>query len=77
MVIGITVVKVGASYLGPVLFDDPDLIIRWLALSNGLGYLVGAIVGTICCAATSAMNACPPSHGPPSSPSPPPLPRSR
>ncbi|RUP38994.1 MAG: murein biosynthesis integral membrane protein MurJ [Gordonia sp. (in: high G+C Gram-positive bacteria)] len=45
MVIGITVVKVGASYLGPVLFDDPDLIIRWLALSNGLGYLVGAIVG--------------------------------
>ncbi|GAA3024362.1 murein biosynthesis integral membrane protein MurJ [Gordonia defluvii] len=45
MVVGITVVKVGASYLGPVLFDDPDLIIRWLALSNGLGYLVGAIVG--------------------------------
>lgn len=45
MVVGITAVKVGASYLGPVLFDDPDLIIRWLALSNGLGYLVGAIVG--------------------------------
>ncbi len=45
MVLGITAVKVGASYLGPVLFDDPDLIIRWLALSNGLGYLVGAVVG--------------------------------
>ncbi|MFT3901514.1 MAG: murein biosynthesis integral membrane protein MurJ [Gordonia sp. (in: high G+C Gram-positive bacteria)] len=45
MVVGITVVKVASSFLGPVLFDDPDLIIRWLALSNGLGYLVGAIVG--------------------------------
>ncbi|GAC66792.1 murein biosynthesis integral membrane protein MurJ [Gordonia soli] len=45
MVLGITAVKVVASYLGPVLFSDPDLIVRWLALSNGLGYLVGAIVG--------------------------------
>ncbi|ORM34577.1 murein biosynthesis integral membrane protein MurJ [Williamsia sp. 1135] len=45
MVIGITAVKVASSYLGPVLFDDPDAVIRWLALSNGLGYLVGAIVG--------------------------------
>lgn len=45
MVIGITAVKVAASYLGPVLFDDPDYVIRWLALSNGLGYLVGAVVG--------------------------------
>lgn len=45
MVIGITAVKVAASYLGPVLFDDPDDVIRWLALSNGLGYLVGAVVG--------------------------------
>lgn len=45
MVLGITAVKVIASYLGPVLFDDPDMVIRWLALSNGLGYLVGAIVG--------------------------------
>ncbi|GAB21989.1 hypothetical protein GOPIP_019_00240 [Gordonia polyisoprenivorans NBRC 16320 = JCM 10675] len=45
MVLGITVVKIAASYLGPVLFSDPDLVVRWLALSNGLGYLVGAIVG--------------------------------
>jgi len=45
MVVGITGVKVVASYLGTVLFDDPDLVVRWLALSNGLGYLVGAIVG--------------------------------
>ncbi|MFT4087546.1 MAG: murein biosynthesis integral membrane protein MurJ, partial [Gordonia sp. (in: high G+C Gram-positive bacteria)] len=45
MVLGITAVKVGASYLGPVVFTDPDLIVRWLSLSNGLGYLVGAIVG--------------------------------
>ncbi|MFW0783739.1 murein biosynthesis integral membrane protein MurJ [Gordonia sp. CPCC 206044] len=45
MVLGITAVKVVASYLGPVLFSDPDLVVRWLALSNGLGYLVGAIVG--------------------------------
>ncbi|MFT4042459.1 MAG: murein biosynthesis integral membrane protein MurJ [Gordonia sp. (in: high G+C Gram-positive bacteria)] len=45
MVLGITAVKVGASYLGPLLFTDPDLVVRWLALSNGLGYLVGAIVG--------------------------------
>ncbi|WP_020106837.1 murein biosynthesis integral membrane protein MurJ [Nocardia sp. 348MFTsu5.1] len=45
MVVGITAVKVAASYLGPVLFDDPDYVIRWLALSNGLGYLVGAVVG--------------------------------
>ncbi|MBM7368739.1 murein biosynthesis integral membrane protein MurJ [Gordonia hydrophobica] len=45
MVIGITVVKVASSYLGPVLFTDPELIVRWLSLSNGLGYLVGAIVG--------------------------------
>ncbi|MEP9415508.1 lipid II flippase MurJ [Gordonia sp. VNQ95] len=45
MVLGITAVKVASSYLGPVLFSDPDLVVRWLALSNGLGYLVGAIVG--------------------------------
>lgn len=45
MVVGITAVKVGASYLGPVLFDDPEMVVRWLSLSNGLGYLVGAIVG--------------------------------
>lgn len=45
MVLGITVVKVAASYLGLVLFDDPEMVVRWLALSNGLGYLVGAIVG--------------------------------
>lgn len=43
--LGITVVKVASSYLGPVLFDDPDMVVRWLAFSNGLGYLVGAIVG--------------------------------
>nr|WP_234974350.1 murein biosynthesis integral membrane protein MurJ [Williamsia sterculiae] len=45
MVVGITAVKVVASYLGPVLFSDPELVVRWLALSNGLGYLVGAVVG--------------------------------
>ncbi|WP_407646221.1 murein biosynthesis integral membrane protein MurJ [Gordonia iterans] len=45
MVLGITIVKVGTSYLGPVLFDDPDLVVRWLFLTNGLGYLVGALVG--------------------------------
>ncbi|MFZ2510843.1 MAG: murein biosynthesis integral membrane protein MurJ, partial [Gordonia sp. (in: high G+C Gram-positive bacteria)] len=45
MVLGITAVKVGASYLGPVLFDDPDHVVRWLSFANGLGYLVGAIVG--------------------------------
>ncbi|WP_298445230.1 murein biosynthesis integral membrane protein MurJ, partial [Gordonia sp. (in: high G+C Gram-positive bacteria)] len=43
MVVGITIVKVASSYLGPVLFDDPQLVVRWLALSNGLGYLVGAV----------------------------------
>ncbi|MEO9329589.1 murein biosynthesis integral membrane protein MurJ [Gordonia aurantiaca] len=43
--LGITVVKVASSYMGPVLFDDPSNVVRWLALSNGLGYLVGAIVG--------------------------------
>ncbi len=31
--------------MGPVLFDDGPTIVRWLAFSNGLGYLVGAIVG--------------------------------
>ncbi|MCF8571724.1 murein biosynthesis integral membrane protein MurJ [Gordonia sp. HY002] len=45
MVLGITAVKVGSSYLGPVLFDDPSMVVRWLSLSNGLGYAVGAIVG--------------------------------
>ncbi|GAB2645316.1 murein biosynthesis integral membrane protein MurJ [Gordonia jinhuaensis] len=45
MVIGITAVKTASSLLGTVLFSDPDLVVRWLALSNGLGYLVGAIVG--------------------------------
>ncbi|MCF8589058.1 murein biosynthesis integral membrane protein MurJ [Gordonia liuliyuniae] len=45
MVVGITAVKVLSSYLGPVMFDDPDMVVRWLSLSNGLGYLVGAIVG--------------------------------
>lgn len=45
MVVGITGVKVASSYVGTVLFDDPDHVVRWLALSNGLGYLVGAIVG--------------------------------
>ena len=43
--IGVTVVKVASSYLGQAVFDDPSMVIRWLALSNGLGYLVGAIVG--------------------------------
>ncbi|MCP2193813.1 murein biosynthesis integral membrane protein MurJ [Williamsia deligens] len=43
--VGITVVKVASSYLGPVLFDDGHTIVRWLAFSNGLGYLAGAIVG--------------------------------
>ncbi|GAA1483114.1 hypothetical protein GCM10009624_35540 [Gordonia sinesedis] len=43
--VGITAVKVAFSYLGPVLFSDPDMIVRWLAFSNGLGYLAGAIVG--------------------------------
>ena len=33
--VGITVVKVAASYLGPVLFDDGHTIVRWLAFSNG------------------------------------------
>nr|WP_155821121.1 murein biosynthesis integral membrane protein MurJ [Gordonia hirsuta] len=45
MVLGITVVKVASSYVGPVLFTDQELVVRWLALSNGLGYLVGAVVG--------------------------------
>ncbi len=45
MVLGITVVKVAASYLGPVLFDDPEMVVRWLGFANGLGYLVGAVVG--------------------------------
>ncbi|MFC0316092.1 murein biosynthesis integral membrane protein MurJ [Gordonia phosphorivorans] len=45
MVLGITIVKVAASFLGPVLFSDPELVVRWLAFSNGLGYLVGALVG--------------------------------
>ena len=43
--LGITVVKIASSYLGPVLFSDPHMVIRWLSLSNGLGYLAGAIVG--------------------------------
>lgn len=45
MVLGITAVKVVASYLGPVLFGDPEMVVRWLGFANGLGYLVGAIVG--------------------------------
>lgn len=47
MVVGITAVKVASSYLGPVIFSDQELVVRWLSLSNGLGYLVGAIVGQI------------------------------
>ncbi len=43
--LGVTVVKVAFSYLGAAVFDDPEMVVRWLALSNGLGYLVGAIVG--------------------------------
>nr|WP_082080513.1 murein biosynthesis integral membrane protein MurJ [Williamsia herbipolensis] len=43
--VGITVVKSVSSYLGPVLFDDGQTVVRWLAFSNGLGYVVGAIVG--------------------------------
>ncbi|MFW0793124.1 murein biosynthesis integral membrane protein MurJ [Gordonia sp. CPCC 205515] len=45
MVLGITAVKVVSSYLGQALFSDPEMVVRWLALSNGLGYLVGAVVG--------------------------------
>lgn len=45
MVLGITVVKVASSYAGQFLFSDPQMVVRWLALSNGLGYAVGAIVG--------------------------------
>ncbi len=43
--VGITIVKVAASYLGPVLFDDGARVVQWLAFSNGLGYAVGAVVG--------------------------------
>ncbi|MGU3291243.1 murein biosynthesis integral membrane protein MurJ [Williamsia sp. M5A3_1d] len=43
--VGITLVKSVSSYLGPVLFDDGQDVVRWLAFSNGLGYVVGAIVG--------------------------------
>ncbi|MBT0567754.1 murein biosynthesis integral membrane protein MurJ [Williamsia sp. CHRR-6] len=42
--VGITVVKVISSYAGAAFLDGPA-VVRWLALSNGLGYLVGAIVG--------------------------------
>jgi putative peptidoglycan lipid II flippase len=45
MTVGITVVKVAFSYLGLLLFDNGEDVVRWLAFSNGLGYLVGAIVG--------------------------------
>lgn len=45
MTVGITVVKVAFSYLGLAIFDNGQDVVRWLAFSNGLGYLVGAIVG--------------------------------
>nr|WP_245569700.1 murein biosynthesis integral membrane protein MurJ [Gordonia shandongensis] len=47
MVVGITGVKIAASYLGAAVFSDPEMVVRWLSFANGLGYLVGAVVGQI------------------------------
>ncbi|MBY0287931.1 MAG: murein biosynthesis integral membrane protein MurJ [Mycobacteriaceae bacterium] len=45
LIVVITVVKIAASVAAPHLTDDPDLVAGYLGLANGLGFLVGAIVG--------------------------------
>ncbi|MBV9720310.1 MAG: murein biosynthesis protein MurJ, partial [Mycobacterium sp.] len=41
----ITTVKIAASLAAPHITDNPELVAGYLGLSNGLGFLAGAIVG--------------------------------
>jgi putative peptidoglycan lipid II flippase len=45
IIVVITTVKIGASLLAPHITDEPELVAGYLGLANGLGFLVGAIVG--------------------------------
>ncbi|CAN5173103.1 murein biosynthesis integral membrane protein MurJ [soil metagenome] len=47
VIIVITGVKVAASLAAPHVTDDPQLVAGYLGLANGLGFLAGAIVGSI------------------------------
>ena len=45
IIIVITTVKIAASLAAPHITDNPELVAGYLGLANGLGFLVGAIVG--------------------------------
>ena len=45
IIVVITTVKIAASLIAPHITDNPDMVAGYLGLANGLGFLVGAIVG--------------------------------
>jgi putative peptidoglycan lipid II flippase len=45
IILVITAVKIAGSVLAPRIADDPQLVAGFLGLANGLGFLIGAIVG--------------------------------
>lgn len=47
VIIVITAVKIAASLAAPHLTDDPHLVAGYLGLANGLGFLAGALMGSV------------------------------
>ena len=47
IILGITAVKIGCSALAPVLARDSNQVVMLLGAANGLGFLTGAIIGTV------------------------------
>ncbi|MCB0930860.1 MAG: murein biosynthesis integral membrane protein MurJ [Mycobacterium sp.] len=45
IIMAITATKIALSLLAPHLTDDPDLVAGYLGAANGLGFLVGAVLG--------------------------------
>ncbi|WP_197382679.1 murein biosynthesis integral membrane protein MurJ [Mycolicibacterium mengxianglii] len=47
VIVVITAVKIAASVAAPHLTDDPEMVAGYLGLANGLGFLAGAVVGSV------------------------------
>lgn len=45
IIVAITVVKIAASLAAPHLTEDPELVAAYLGAANGLGFVVGAVLG--------------------------------
>lgn len=45
IILAVTLVRIGASYLAPVFATTPNDVVIYLALANGVGWVAGAILG--------------------------------